>query len=96
MLETIATLHLPTKSPLTSTMTFFITLGAHAQRGYGSWVCVSVCYSTSTSRVFVLLLKDMTYLTGNEGRYIVRFSLKMLRCKARARKGQYANTQWTG
>ena len=25
----------------------FITLGAHAQPGYGSWVCVSVCYSIS-------------------------------------------------
>ena len=25
----------------------FITLSAHAQRWYGSWVCVSVCYSTS-------------------------------------------------
>ena len=24
-----------------------VTLGAHAQRGYSSWVCVSVCYSTS-------------------------------------------------
>ena len=24
-----------------------ITLSAHAQRGYGSWVCVSVCYLTS-------------------------------------------------
>ena len=24
-----------------------ITLGAHAQRGYGSWVCACVCYSTS-------------------------------------------------
>ena len=46
----------------------FITLGAHAQRGYGSWVyvCVSVCYSTS-SRMFVRLTKDTTYLTGNEG-----------------------------
>ena len=27
--------------------TYIITLGAHAQRGYGSWVCLSVCYSTS-------------------------------------------------
>ena len=24
------------------------------------------------------------------------FSLKQLRCKARAQKSQYANTQWTG
>ena len=46
------------------------TLGVHAQRGYGSWVCVSqcVCYSTLTSRVFVRLTNDTTYLTGNEGK----------------------------
>ena len=25
----------------------FITLGAHAQRGYGSWVCVCVCLSVT-------------------------------------------------
>ena len=43
-----------------------------------------------TSRVFVRLTKDTTYLTGNEGQKYVRFSLKLLRCKARARKSQYA------
>ena len=26
-----------------------ITLGAHAQRGYGSWVCVSVCMCVSVT-----------------------------------------------
>ena len=48
----------------------YSTLGAHAQRGYGSWVCLSVCLSVTlhlTSRVFVRLTKDTTYLTGNEG-----------------------------
>ena len=44
-----------------------------------------------TSRVFVRLTKDTTYLTGNEGQKYVRFSLKLLRCKARARKSQYAH-----
>ena len=48
----------------------FITFGAHAQRGYGSWVSVCVCVSVPlhlTSRVFIRLTKDTTYLTGNEG-----------------------------
>ena len=45
-----------------------------------------------TSRVFVRLTKDTTYLTGNEGQNYERFSLKLLRCRARARKSQYA--QW--
>ena len=44
-----------------------ITLGAHAQRGYGSWVCVCVFTLHLTSRMFVRLTKDTTYLTGNEG-----------------------------
>ena len=45
------------------------TLGAHAQRGYGSWVCVCVCVSALhlTSRMFVRFTNDTTYLTGNEG-----------------------------
>ena len=65
---------------------FIITLGAHAQRGYGS-VCLSVCLSVSvtqhlTSPMFVRLTNDTTYLTGNEGQKIC--ALKMLRCKARA------------
>ena len=49
-----------------------IALGAHAQRGYGSWVCLCVCVCVSvtlylTSRMFVRLTDDTTYLTGNEG-----------------------------
>ena len=50
-----------------------ITLGAHAQRGYGSWVCVcvSVCMSVTQHltfpTMFVCLTNDTTYLTGNEG-----------------------------
>ena len=55
----------------------------------------SVCLSVTlhlTSRMFFRLTKDTTYLTGNEGQNFVRFSLKLLRCKARARKSQYANT----
>ena len=47
-----------------------ITLGAHAQRGYCSCpVCLSVTLNL-TSRVFVRLTKDTTYLTGNEGQKI--------------------------
>ena len=43
------------------------TLGAHAQRGYSSWSeCLSVTQHL-TSRMFVRLTKDTTYLTGNEG-----------------------------
>ena len=47
-----------------------ITLGAHAQRGYGSWVRVCVCVSVTqhlTFPMFVCLTNDTTYLTGNEG-----------------------------
>ena len=47
---------------------WFITLGAHAQRGYGSCVCVCVYLSVTlylTSRMFVRLTNDTTYLTGN-------------------------------
>ena len=48
---------------------------ACAARGYGSVglsVCLSACVCVSvtlhlTSRVFVRLTNDMTYLTGNEG-----------------------------
>ena len=38
--------------------------------GYSTWVCVCVCLSVTrhlTSRVFVRLTNDATYLTGNEG-----------------------------
>ena len=48
---------------------FKLTLGAHAQRGLlqlGLCVCLSVTLNF-TSRVFVRLTKDTTYLTGDEG-----------------------------
>ena len=86
-----------------------LTLCAHAQRGFTvvGCGCLSVCLSVSvcvcvsvtqhlTSPMFVRLTNDTTYLTPNDGQNFVRFSLKMLRCKARARKSQYANTQRTG
>ena len=41
--------------------------------GYYSWVYVCVCLSVTlnlTSRVFVRLTKDTTYLTGNEGQKV--------------------------
>ena len=47
-----------------------LTLGAHAQRGLQSSVCVCVCVSVTlnlTCRMFVRLTNDTTYLTGNEG-----------------------------
>ena len=72
----------------------FITLGAHAQRGYSSWV-VCLCLSVTlhlTSRVFFRLTKDTTY-QATKVRNFERFSLKLLCCKASARKSQYANTQ---
>ena len=50
-------------------LTNFITLGAHAQRGYGSWVvCLSVCLSGLylAGRAFIRSTNDATYLAGNE------------------------------
>ena len=42
-----------------------ITLGAHAQRGYGSWVvCLSGLYLAG--RAFIRSTNDATYLAGNE------------------------------
>ena len=73
-----------------------ITLGAHAQRGYGSWVCVclSVCLSVTlhlTSRMFVRLTNDTTCLTGNEGqKYRTVFS-DNAPLRENKRKSQYAN-----
>ena len=46
-----------------------ITLGAHAQRGYGSWVvCQFVCLSGLylAGRAFIRSTSDATYLAGNE------------------------------
>ena len=44
---------------------WIITLGVHAQRGYGSWsVCVSVCYSTSHFSNVCLSHKRYDLLNG--------------------------------
>ena len=62
-----------------------ITLGAHAQRGYGSWVvCQFVCLSGLylAGRAFIRSTNDATYLAGNEVENFVRFCLKRLRCRA--------------
>ena len=40
---------------------------------------IYVCVRYSSSRVFVRLKKDTTYLTGNEGQNFERFPLKQLR-----------------
>ena len=51
-----------------------VTLGAHAQRGYCSWVCLFVCLSVTlylTSRMSVRLKNDTIYLTGNEGQKLL-------------------------
>ena len=51
-----------------------LTLGAHAQEGYGSWVCVCVCVSVClsvkshlTSGASVRPENTVTYLAGNGG-----------------------------
>ena len=46
-----------------------LTLGAHAQRGLGSCVCLSVCLSVQhvTSRAYFRPENHITYSTGNEG-----------------------------
>ena len=57
---------------------------------YCSWVCVCVCVTLHpTSPMFFRLTNDTTYLTGNEGQNFEWFSLKMLRCKARALPALY-------
>ena len=58
--------------------------------GYCGWfvcVCVCVCVSVKrhlTSGASVRPEIDIAYSAGNEGQKFVGFSLKMLRCKARA------------
>ena len=53
---------------------FLLTLGTHAQEGYGSWVCVCVCVSVClsvkshlTSGVSVHPEYTVTYSVGNGG-----------------------------
>ena len=56
-----------------------------------STVVRSVCLNISLLHpMFVRLTNDTTYLTANEGQKCRAVSLKLLRCKARARKSQYA------
>ena len=45
-----------------------ITLGAHAQRGYGSWVCLSVCLFLcySTSHLWNVCLSHKRYGEGQK------------------------------
>ena len=51
-----------------------LTLARMRSEGYCSWVCLSVTLNL-TSRVFVRLTKDTTYLTGNEGqKFLTVFS----------------------
>ena len=53
---------------------FIITLGTHVQRGYGSWVCLSVTQHLN-SGTSVRVTNDTVYLTGNEGqKYLAVFS----------------------
>ena len=50
-----------------------LTLGAHAQRGLRSWVCLSVCLSVKsylTSDVSVHPENAVTYSESNEGENI--------------------------
>ncbi|CAI7992234.1 hypothetical protein GBAR_LOCUS945 [Geodia barretti] len=56
--------------------THLITLGAHAQRGYCSWVCVCVCVCVCvsvtlhlTSRMSVRPRNDTIYPTGDEEQF---------------------------
>ena len=59
-------------------MVALLTLGTHAQEGYGSWVCVCVCLSVKshlTSGASVRPENTVTYSAGNG------FSLKPLRCR---------------
>ena len=48
-----------------------VTLGMHAQRGYGSWVCLSVCLSVCllllqlASRTFIRPKNYTKYLAGH-------------------------------
>ena len=60
---------------------FLLTLGAHAQQGYGTRsVCLSVKLHL-TSGVSIRPENSVTYSTGNEGKKIVGISLKPLRCR---------------
>ena len=64
-----------------------LTLGAHAQEGYTSWVCLSVCLSIKshlTSGASVRPENTVVYSAGNGGKKIVGFSLKPLSSRVMA------------
>ena len=69
---------------------------------YSSWVCPSVrpcvCLLFYISPLECLFVPETIPFTqrATKVRKYVGFSLKMLRCRARSRKSQYANTQRTG
>ena len=55
--------------------------------GYSTWsVCVSVCLLLNISLFTCLFVPQtiLTFLAADEGRNFKRFSLKMLRCEAKA------------
>ena len=76
-------------------MVHLLTLGTHAQEGYGSWVCVCVCLSVKshlTSGAFVRPENTVMYLAGNGG---LKFVFETAPFKSygvkRKRMSQYAN-----
>ena len=58
-----------------------LTLGAHAQEGYGSCVCVSVCLSAESHLTCGASENTVTYSADNED---PKFALKLLRSKVMA------------
>ena len=80
-----------------------LTLCAHAQEGYCSWVCVSVCCvsvclsvkSHLTSGASVRPENTVTYSAGNRGQKICGVFFETAPFKSygvkRKRKSQYAN-----
>ena len=71
------------------------TLGAHAQRGYCSWVypglSVSVCLLLSISLLGCLFVPETISSTqrATRVRIYVGFSLRMIRCRVRALPASY-------
>ena len=72
----------------------YLTLGAHAQEGYGSWVCVCVCvcvclcvcllsHISPLEHLFVLKILSRTQ-RAMEVKKFVEFSLKPLRSRVMA------------
>ena len=81
-----------------SSLLLLLTLGAHAQEGYGSWVCLSVCLSVKshlTSGASVRPENTVTYSAGNRSQKICGDFFETAPFKSygvkRKRKSQYAN-----